>query len=31
LWSPQEAASRVLAFLQRPDFGSQPIADVREA
>ena len=31
LWSPQEAASRVLAFLARPDFGSQPIADVREA
>jgi len=31
LWSPQEAASRVLAYLQRPDFGSQPIADVREA
>jgi len=31
LWSPEEAASRVLAFLARADFGSQTIADVREA
>ncbi len=29
LSSPQEAASRVLAFLARPDFGAQPVADVR--
>ena len=29
--SPEEAASRVLAYLARPDFGSQPIADVRDA
>jgi benzil reductase ((S)-benzoin forming) len=31
LSSPEEAASRVLAYLGRPDFGSQPIADVRDA
>jgi NAD(P)-dependent dehydrogenase (short-subunit alcohol dehydrogenase family) len=29
LTSPAEAASRVLAFLQRPDFGSNPVTDVR--
>jgi NAD(P)-dependent dehydrogenase (short-subunit alcohol dehydrogenase family) len=29
LTSPQEAAQRVLEFLNRPDFGSQPVADVR--
>jgi benzil reductase ((S)-benzoin forming) len=29
LTSPEQAASRVLAFLQRPDFGSNPVADVR--
>jgi NAD(P)-dependent dehydrogenase (short-subunit alcohol dehydrogenase family) len=29
LTSPHDAASRVLAYLQRPDFGSQPVADVR--
>jgi NAD(P)-dependent dehydrogenase (short-subunit alcohol dehydrogenase family) len=29
LTSPHEAAERVLRFLQRPDFGSQPVADVR--
>lgn len=29
LTSPQEAAARVLAYLERPDFGSQPVADVR--
>ena len=31
LLSPQTAASRVLAWLARPDFGSQPVADVRDA
>ena len=31
LASPQEAAARVLAFLQRADFGSNPVADVRDA
>jgi NAD(P)-dependent dehydrogenase (short-subunit alcohol dehydrogenase family) len=30
LASPQEAAARVLAFLQRADFGSNPVADVRD-
>jgi benzil reductase ((S)-benzoin forming) len=29
LTSPAEAASRILAFVQRPDFGAQPVADVR--
>jgi len=29
LSSPQEAASRILAYLARPDFGSEPVADVR--
>ncbi len=29
LTRPAEAASRVLAFLQRPDFGAQAVADVR--
>jgi benzil reductase ((S)-benzoin forming) len=27
--SPEAAARKVLAFLQRPDFGSEPVADVR--
>ncbi len=27
--SPAEAARKIVAFLDRPDFGSQPIADVR--
>jgi benzil reductase ((S)-benzoin forming) len=27
--SPAEAAAKVLAYLARPDFGSQPVADVR--
>ena len=27
---PDEAAHRVLAWLARPDFGAQPVADVRE-
>ena len=30
LTSPAEAASRVLAWLERPDFGTQPVADVRD-
>lgn len=30
LTSPADAAARVLAYLARPDFGSQAIADVRE-
>ena len=29
LASPQEAARRVLAYLARPDFGAEPVADVR--
>ena len=31
LSSPEEAARSVLAYLARADFGSQPVADVREA
>ena len=30
LATPAEAAARVLAFLQRPDFGANPVADVRD-
>lgn len=30
LASPEEAAARILAYLVRPDFGSQPVADVRD-
>ncbi len=30
LTSPEVAAARVLAYLAHPDFGSHPIADVRE-
>ena len=30
LWSPEEAAAKVLAYLERADFGSKPVADVRE-
>ncbi|MGH8458534.1 MAG: SDR family NAD(P)-dependent oxidoreductase, partial [Nevskiales bacterium] len=30
LTSPEEAANRVLAYLARPDFGAQPVADVRD-
>ena len=30
LASPDEAAGRVLAYLARPDFGAQPVGDVRE-
>ncbi|QTD44085.1 SDR family NAD(P)-dependent oxidoreductase [Ottowia testudinis] len=29
LTSPEEAAHRVLAWLARPDFGAEPVADVR--
>lgn len=31
LSSPEEAAAQVLAYLRRPDFGDQTIADVRQA
>jgi NAD(P)-dependent dehydrogenase (short-subunit alcohol dehydrogenase family) len=31
LASPADAARKVLAYLERADFGSQPIADVRDA
>jgi benzil reductase ((S)-benzoin forming) len=30
LTSPDTAAQRVLAWLERPDFGQQPVADVRD-
>ncbi|MBI5278706.1 MAG: SDR family NAD(P)-dependent oxidoreductase [Burkholderiales bacterium] len=30
LSSPDEAAARVLAWLERPDFGANPVADVRD-
>ena len=30
LTSPEEAARRVLAWLARPDFGAEPVADVRD-
>jgi NAD(P)-dependent dehydrogenase (short-subunit alcohol dehydrogenase family) len=30
LSSPEDAASRILAFLARADFGSNPVADVRD-
>ncbi len=30
LSTPQDAAARVLAWLQRPDFGANPVADVRD-
>lgn len=30
LLSPQDAAARVLAYLARPDFGAEPVADVRD-
>lgn len=28
--TPAAAAAKVLRFLARPDFGSQPVADVRD-
>ena len=31
LSSPTEAATRVLAWLERADFGTNPVADVRDA
>lgn len=31
LATPKEAAARVLAYLNRPDFGQQPVADSRDA
>ncbi len=31
LSSPENAAGRVLAWLARPDFGEEPVADLREA
>ena len=30
LTSPEDAATRILAFLARGDFGSNPVADIRE-
>lgn len=30
LASPEEGARRVLAYLERPDFGTHPVADVRD-
>ena len=30
LSSPEDAAAKVLAYLQRPDFGANPVADVRD-
>lgn len=30
LSSPEDAAARLLAWLERPDFGDQPVADVRD-
>ena len=31
LTSPTDAATRVLAYLNRADFGANPVADVRDA
>jgi NAD(P)-dependent dehydrogenase (short-subunit alcohol dehydrogenase family) len=31
LSSPQDAAAKVIAFLNRADYGSNPVADVRDA
>ncbi|MGE5336189.1 MAG: SDR family NAD(P)-dependent oxidoreductase [Gemmatimonadota bacterium] len=31
LAAPDEAAARVIAYLSRPDFGANPVADVRDA
>jgi hypothetical protein len=30
LTSPNEAAKRILSYLARPDFGSNPVSDVRD-
>jgi len=31
LTTPAEAAKRILHYLARPDFGSNPVSDVRDA
>jgi hypothetical protein len=31
LQTPEAAAAKVLAWLARPDFGTHPVADVRDA
>lgn len=31
LVTPEDTAARIIAYLQRDDFGSQPLADIREA
>jgi hypothetical protein len=31
LSTPEQAAARLLAWLGRPDFGANPVADVRDA
>jgi NAD(P)-dependent dehydrogenase (short-subunit alcohol dehydrogenase family) len=31
LTSPADAAKRILDYLARPDFGSNPVSDVRDA
>ena len=31
LTTPEDAARAVLAWLERPDFGKEPVADVRDA
>ncbi len=31
LSSPEQAAAKLIAYLRRPDFGSNPVADVRDA
>jgi NAD(P)-dependent dehydrogenase (short-subunit alcohol dehydrogenase family) len=28
--SPAAAAAKILAYLERPDFGSKPVADIRD-
>ena len=30
LTSPDDAAARIIAYLARPDFGTNPVADVRD-
>lgn len=31
LSAPEDAARRILAYLERPDFGTAPVADIRDA
>jgi benzil reductase ((S)-benzoin forming) len=31
LSTPEQAAAKLIAYLQRPDFGNNPVADVRDA